>query len=247
MERAAMIEPPIPGFTGVLWDARPAEKLAHDLTTGPGARPMADAGAAWSRIAVAFGAAMAEYPQIIGRLQEAWRSEGSGPVLGRIATLSHWLADAAAAASRNAALTGGQAIAYEVACAAMPDPADITELAAALRTVEQVGAALGAPLVGAVADIDTAQQAAKATAARVMHVYEAASAQLAVPWEQATPPGLVSAATPAAEDRPVPGARISGEMPGARPPGGGGGGGGGPRGLGGPGGGRGARGGPRRG
>ncbi|MGI5218903.1 PPE domain-containing protein [Nocardia sp. CA-290969] len=194
-----MIEPPIPGFTGVIWAARPAEKLAHDLTTGPGARPMTDAAAAWSRLAAEFGAAVLEYDRIMARMREAWRSTESGPAIDRFTTLRHWLVDAAAAAGRNAALAGGQAVAYEVAGLAMPHTADIAALTATIRSLEQVGAALGAPLVATVADTDAEQHLAKANAARVMHSYESASATLAEPWQQAQPPEIVSSTAWAAE------------------------------------------------
>ncbi|WP_280434397.1 PPE domain-containing protein [Nocardia carnea] len=199
-----MIEPPMPGFTGVIWAARPAEKLAHDLATGPGARPMAEAAAAWSRLAAVFGAAVIEYDRIMARMRDSWRSTESGPVIDRFATLRHWLVDTAAAAGRNAALAGGQAVAYEVACLAMPHMADIAALTATIRSLEQVGAALGAPLVATVADADAEQDLTKANAARVMHSYESASALLAVPWQQVRPPEIVSGTAWAAEHGATP-------------------------------------------
>lgn len=194
-----MIEPPVPGFTGVIWEARPAEKLAHDLATGPGVRPMAEAGAAWSRLAAAFGAAVVEYDLIMARMRDSWRSTESEPAIERFTTLRHWLVDVAAAAGRNAELAGGQAVAYEVASLAMPHTDDIAALTAAIRSFEQMGAALGAPLVGAVAEVDAEQNVAKANAARVMHGYESASSALALPWEQVRPPEIVSGAALEAE------------------------------------------------
>ncbi|MEU4312769.1 PPE domain-containing protein [Nocardia sp. NPDC024068] len=199
-----MIEPPIPGFTGVIWAARPAEKLAHDLATGPGARPMTEAAAAWSRLAAEFGAAVIEYDRIMARMRDAWRSTESGPAIDRFATLRHWLVDTAAAAGRNAALAGGQAVAYEVAGLAMPHTADIAALTAAIRSLEQVGAALGAPLIATVADTDAEQDLTKANAARVMHSYELASASLALPWQQVQPPEIVSSTAWAAERSAAP-------------------------------------------
>ncbi|MFI5717452.1 PPE domain-containing protein [Nocardia sp. NPDC051750] len=213
-----MIEPPIPGFTGVIWAARPAEKLAHDLTTGPGVRPMAEAAAAWSRLAAEFGAAVIEYDRIVARLRDSWRSTESGPAIDRFATLRTWLADTAAAAARNASLAGGQVIAYEVASLAMPHMDDIAALTAAASSLEQVGAALGAPLVATVADIAAEQDLAKASAARVMHGYESASASLAVPWQQAQPPEIVSSAAWEAERSAAPvsdAVPVSGALPAA--------------------------------
>lgn len=194
-----MIEPPVAGFTGVIWEARPAEKLAHDLGAGPGVRPMADAGAAWSRIAAAFGAAVIEYDRVLAQLRESWRSSESELAIDRFAALRHWLVDAATAAGRHAAMAGGQAVAYEVASLAMPHLADLAALEATVRSIEQMGAALGTPLVGAIAEADTEQNLAKANAARVMQNYESASAQLASPWEQHAPPEIVSGTALAAE------------------------------------------------
>ncbi|WP_327151648.1 PPE domain-containing protein [Nocardia sp. NBC_01329] len=199
-----MIEPPVPGFTGVIWEARPAEKLAHDLGTGPGGRPMTEAGAAWSELAAAFGTAVVEYDRIMARMRDSWRSTESGPAIDRFATLRHWLVDAAAAAGRNASLAGGQAVAYEVARLAMPHMAEIAALTAAIQSLEQIGAALGAPLVAAVAEVDTEQNLAKANAARVMQGYESASASLALPWEQVHPPEIVSDAALEAERSAAP-------------------------------------------
>ncbi|MEU1980938.1 PPE domain-containing protein [Nocardia sp. NPDC019395] len=194
-----MIEPPVVGFTGVIWESRPAEKLAHDLTTGPGVRATADAAAAWGRIAAAFGTAVVDYDRIIARMREAWGSTESGPVIDRFATLRHWLVDVAAEAGRNASLAAGHAVAYEVAALAMPHTADLAALAETLRGLEQAGAALGAPLVAAVADVDAEQHLAKADAARVMQGYEAAATELAVPPQQPQPPTIVSDTALAAE------------------------------------------------
>ncbi|WP_063130244.1 PPE domain-containing protein [Nocardia fusca] len=208
-----MIEPPIPGFTGVIWAARPAEKLAHDLATGPGVRPMAEAGAAWSRLAAVFGAAVIEYDQIMARMRDSWRSTESGPAIDRFAALRHWLADTAAAAGRNASLAGGQAVAYEVASLAMPHLDDLAALTAAARSLEQVGAALGAPLVATVADTAAEQDLTKASAARVMHGYESASASLAAPWQHVQPPEIVSSTAWEAERSTAP--PVSGAVPAA--------------------------------
>ncbi|MFQ6324607.1 PPE domain-containing protein [Nocardia sp. CWNU-33] len=205
-----MVEPPVIGFTGVVWPARRTEQLARDLTTGPGATPMADASTAWAQLATSFGAAVVEYDQIVAAIRESWRSSESDVVLERVTKLRDWLIDAAAAAGQNATRTAGQAIAYEVARLAMPHVAEIAALEAAKKGIEQAGAALGAPLVAAAAQIDGEQDLAKANAARVMQSYESATTPLATPWPQTHPPVIAtsvaleaeqsaaSAATPAA-------------------------------------------------
>ncbi|WP_327112654.1 PPE family protein [Nocardia sp. NBC_01730] len=194
-----MVEPPVVGFTGVIWEARPTEQLARDLTTGRGVAPMAEAGAAWAQLAASFGAAVVEYDQIIAKIRESWRSAESGPVIDRIATLRDWLVDAAAAAGHNASRASGQAVAYEVARLAMPHVAEIAALEVAKRGIEQAGAALGAPLVAAAAQVDTEQNLAKANAARVMQSYESATTPLAMPWHQQHPPVIASSAALDAE------------------------------------------------
>ncbi|MGO4615617.1 PPE domain-containing protein [Nocardia sp. 2YAB30] len=194
-----MVEPPVIGFTGVVWQARPTEQLARDLTTGPGAAPMADASAAWGKLAVSFGAAVVEYEKILAKIRESWRNGQSEAVLERITKLRDWLVDAAAAASQNAAKAGAQAVAHEVARMAMPHVAEIAALEAVKRGIEHAGAALGAPLVAAAAQVDSEQDMAKANAARVMQTYEAAATQLAMPWQQQHPPVIATAAALEAE------------------------------------------------
>lgn len=194
-----MVEPPVIGFTGVVWPARTTEQLARDLTTGRGAAPMAEAGTAWTQLAAGFGAAVVEYDQIVAELRESWRSDGSDLVLERIGKLRDWLADAAASAGRNAASAGGQAAAYEVARLAMPHVAEIAALEAVKQSIEHAGAALGAPLVAAAAQVDDQQDLAKADAARVMQSYESATTPLASPWVQEHPPVIATSAALEAE------------------------------------------------
>ena len=187
-----MIEPPGDGFTGVVWEARPTERLARELTVGPGSIPMAEAAAAWGRIAAHFAAAVLDYDRIVAEIRGHWRSERSDEVVERVARMRDWLSDAATAAGRNAAHAGEQAAAYEVARLAMPHVTEIAALEQALRTVQTAGAALGAPLLGTAADISADQDVAKSGAARVMRTYEAATEPLAVPWQQAEPPVLAT-------------------------------------------------------
>ncbi|WP_194817364.1 PPE domain-containing protein [Nocardia sp. XZ_19_385] len=194
-----MVEPPIPGFTGVVWEARPTEKLAQDLSTGRGAVPMAEAAQAWTRLGASFGGAVVEYDQIIKAIGESWRSETSPEILDRITKLREWLLEAAGSAAQNATKTGTQALAYQVAQLAMPHVTEVAALEQAKKTVEAIGMGLGAPLVGAAADIDAEQDLAKANAARVMRVYEEATKPLETPWLQSTPPVIANAAALEAE------------------------------------------------
>ncbi len=194
-----MVEPPNVGFTGVVWDARPTERLAKDLTTGPGAAPMAEAAAAWAKVAAAFGEAVIDYPQIMAVLRRAWKSDVSGPAIEHISQLEKWLLESARAAGENAAKAGVQVVAYEVAKLAMPAVVEIAAVADAKEKIENLGTAMGAPLMAAASGIEEKQQHTKAAAARVMQVYEAATAPLAAAWEHQRPPVISTGAALAAE------------------------------------------------
>ncbi|MEV0356828.1 PPE domain-containing protein [Nocardia sp. NPDC050697] len=199
-----MIEPPQPGFTGVVWEAREPDRLARELTTGAGAVPLAEAGAAWASLAATFGAAVLEYEQIVQRMRGAWQSGTSRAVLDRVATLRDWLIDASAAAGSNALRAQTQAAAHELARLTMPNAADIAAIAEVERTLEQMTAAMGAPIRAIAAQTDEDADVAKAAASRVMRTYEAATEPLAVPWLQQQPPVLASPAALAAEQGGAP-------------------------------------------
>ncbi|WP_067674194.1 PPE domain-containing protein [Nocardia miyunensis] len=194
-----MIEPPQPGFTGVVWEAREPDRLARDLDTGPGPLPMAEAGATWSRLATSFGAAAVEYEAIMVSLRGAWQSTASVGVHDRISALRDWLAGAAQAAAANAAKAQEHAAANELARLTMPNMADIKAIQEAQQMLQQIGISLGAPIQAIAAVTDTDSDIAKATASRVMRVYEAATEPLATPWVQDHPPELTSGTALAAE------------------------------------------------
>ncbi|MFC8527927.1 PPE domain-containing protein [Nocardia sp. NPDC057227] len=185
-----MIEPPQPGFTGVVWEARPPQRLAEELSTGPGSVPMAEAAHAWTRLAGAFGAAVLEYEHALGELRGAWQSGRSGEVIEAITALRQWLLDVAGAAAANAARMQAQVAAYEIAMIAMPNLVDIEAIQQAQRAVESIGAALGGPIKAVAAQTDTEADQAKAVASRVMRSYEAATEPLALAWEQQHPPRI---------------------------------------------------------
>ncbi|MQY25012.1 PPE domain-containing protein [Nocardia aurantia] len=194
-----VVEPMAPGFTGQVWEAKPPEQLARDLVTGAGAAPTAEAGLAWARLGAGFAAAAIDYEHILGLIDSAWQSQASRDVLERIRALRNWLAEAAAAAAANAAQAEAHAAAYEIARLAMPDAGEVEAIHSMQQNLEQVGTALGAPMLGALAQLDGQADAAKAVAARVMRTYEAATEPLATPWEHQAPPVVVSDAALAAE------------------------------------------------
>ncbi|WP_327143753.1 PPE domain-containing protein [Nocardia sp. NBC_01327] len=187
-----MLETTKPGFTGTVWEARPPEQLARDLVTGAGAVPAAEAGLAWARLSAGFGAAALEYEHILEILDSAWESKNSKPFIERIRALRDWLASSAADAAANAAQAEAHAAAYEIAKLAMPDANDVEQIKHLKELLEQLGTAVGAPMLAQVAQTDTAADEAKAVAARVMRTYEAATESLATPWEHQAPPEITA-------------------------------------------------------
>ncbi|MEV0551539.1 PPE domain-containing protein [Nocardia salmonicida] len=183
-----MIEPPQPGFTGVVWSARPPEKLAHDLTSGAGSVPMAEAIAAWTRLAASYGAAVLEYEKVLVDLRGAWQSGRSDEVVQRVTTLRDWLLESSTVAASNAARLQAQVAAYEVARLSMPNTADIEAIQQVQRMLESMTGMLGAPIRAVAADADAEGDVAKAVASRVMENYEKATEPLATPWQHQEPP-----------------------------------------------------------
>ncbi|UFS95423.1 PPE domain-containing protein [Nocardia huaxiensis] len=200
-----MIEPPEPGFTGVLWDGREPERLARELTTGPGALPMAEAGIAWARLAAGLGAAVLEYEAVMNGLRAGWQSTASQDMIERVSTLRTWLGEAAAAATANAVRAETQAATYELARLAMPNTAQLEAIEQVRQLLGQIGAALGAPVKAIAAGNDDAADAAKAAASRVMREYETATEPLSKAWEQERPPVVAAEAALAAEQAGTPG------------------------------------------
>ncbi|WP_282776048.1 PPE domain-containing protein [Nocardia sp. CC201C] len=186
-----MLEPQNPGFTGTVWEARPPEQLARDLVTGAGAVPAAEAGLAWARLGASFAAAAVEYDRILTTLGTAWESSNSGPAIERFRLLRDWLTSSAAAAAGNATQAESHAVAYEIARLAMPDAQETEALRDLQKLMEQVGTALGAPMLAKISQVEGDADAAKAVAARVMRTYEAATETLATPWEHEAPPVVV--------------------------------------------------------
>jgi PPE-repeat protein len=185
------VEPPQIGFTGKIWDAVSAETLAKELAAGAGAAPMADAAVAWGKLAAGLVSASAEYQAILDMLGQAWMSGNRDDALDKLRAMQDWLTDIADAAVGNAGKAEHQAAAYQIAKLAMPDVQDISETQATATHLIH-GAALGAPLVGAIAQVEHQIDGARKQAARVMQTYEAATAPLAHPWQQPAPPVVSS-------------------------------------------------------
>ncbi|WP_084514161.1 PPE domain-containing protein [Nocardia acidivorans] len=187
-----MLEPTNPGFTGVVWDARPPEQLARDLVTGAGAVPAAEAGLAWARLSAGFAAAAIDYERILENLDSAWESRGSKQFIERVRVLRDWFATSAAEAANNAARAENHAATYEIARLAMPDADDVEKLKHLREMLEQLGTAIGAPMLAKLAQTDTDADTVKVVAARVMRTYEGSTESLATPWEHQAPPEITA-------------------------------------------------------
>ncbi|MRH88647.1 PPE domain-containing protein [Nocardia sp. SYP-A9097] len=208
-----MLEPTIPGFTGQIWEARPPEQLARDLVTGVGAVPAAEAGLAWARVSAGFAAAAIDYERILENLSSAWESTNSKQFIERIRALRDWFATSAAEAANNAAQAESHAAAYEIARLAMPDADDVEKLKHLREMLEQLGTAIGAPMLAKLAQTDTDSDTVKAVAARVMRTYEGATETLATPWEHQAAPEITAGMTTTQSVPQVDPETVTPEMP----------------------------------
>ncbi|MBU3064920.1 PPE domain-containing protein [Nocardia sp. NEAU-G5] len=186
------------GFTGRVWEATPADKLARDLVTGPGALPMVDAGIAFGELSTVLTEAASEYQAILGELADAWRSAGNEAGVQRLAELRNWMAEAAEAAAVNAASAEAQAVAYTTALAAMPGEAE-QAVCQAVKDVAAPQFPLGGSLLGTVASRESEAHAMRSVAAQVMRSYEAATTPVAQPWTPPAAPVVTSDAALLAE------------------------------------------------
>ncbi|GAA3697192.1 PPE domain-containing protein [Gordonia hankookensis] len=187
------------GFTGVIWDARPTEKLAFDLGDGPGPGPLTDAGLAWGTVSAELASAATEYGSILAALGLNWRSPHTSAAFEKLTRLAPWFAETAAAAGRNAGRAEGQAAAVTVARLTMPNIVEVDVAEKAMHAATVVSA-LAPALVGAAAHAERALHDQKLRAARVMETYEAATESAARPWTDSRPaPDLVSAGPLGAE------------------------------------------------
>jgi hypothetical protein len=196
-----MVEPQHPGFTGAVWDAVPPEQLAHELTTGPGAAPVAETGLAYSGLSAGLGGAAAEFRSILSVIGDAWGSKSSEDGIAQMRGLADWFDEIATAARQNAETAAHQATSCEIAQVAMPHVAEVTQ---AVRTAQAMlhGSVLGAPLAGL---LDTAEQQLddmREQAAQVMRTYEAASEKMAHVWQQQHAPDVSDGANLLTEQSP---------------------------------------------
>jgi len=188
------------GFTGRVWEAVPADQLVREVTTGPGARPMAEAAGAFERLAAGLSEATAEYRAILLVLGRGWRSDTGDAVVARVTALQHWLDDTAAATADTANRAAAQAAAYQTAVVAMPGATDLAVLQQLSDTLTH-GISLGGPVTGISAELEDRADTVTSLAAEAMRQYEIATTPLAEPWPQQHPPVLTTETALVAERR----------------------------------------------
>ncbi|GAB11909.1 hypothetical protein GOARA_091_00270 [Gordonia araii NBRC 100433] len=181
------------GFTGVVWESRPTEKLATDLVSGAGPAPLAEAGLAWANLAEEVAAIGVEYAKVLANLGVHWESLTFNHAFEKLMQLAPWFADTAAKLTDTAVKAETQAAANTVALATMPSLPEvaITEEMAAL--LAQAGVMLGAPMVASGTANDKVKHEMAQRAARVMQSYEQATQPVAAAWSIGKPPQIVSA------------------------------------------------------
>lgn len=178
------------GFTGVSWESRSTERLARDLTDGPGPTSVGNAGAAWMRVAKEFAAASADFDKALDRLRGAYSSSGANLAVSRLEEFGNWLRATSVNAAANGERAERAAVANTVAVLAMPSVSEAIEAKTAHDMMASLAAYNGAVLNGHFAAFDEAAAHHSASAAAVMHQYEDACAELAKPWDEPPPPDL---------------------------------------------------------
>lgn len=187
------------GFTGVVWDTRTTERLAHDLGDGAGPAPLAEAGRAWGAVSTELATAGLEYASIIATLGVHWESAYSSTAFEKLTGLAPWFADTAAAAADNAVRAEAQAAAVSVARLSMPNLAEVDIARSVMQSAASISS-LAPAMVGAAAHAERALHDQRMRASRVMQSYESATEPAARPWDSASPaPNLVSGSALAAE------------------------------------------------
>jgi PPE family len=187
------------GFTNVAWESRGAEKLARDLTVGPGPMSVGQAGAAWVRIADEWSNISQEFDKAVEKLKGSFVSKGADSAARKLEEFGQWLQSVSLSAADNGQRAEDAAVAYSVAVLAMPSVSEAIRARAAHDTMASLAAYNGAILNGQFAEFDEAITAHQANASTVMYQYEQACSALAAPWQQPLAPEVSSRAALTAE------------------------------------------------
>lgn len=179
------------GFTGVIWESRPAERLEHDLTNGAGPAPLAEAGVAWTKLAAMLGDIELSYRQVIDTLAADVNTGSNAALLERMRTLVNWFGDSARLALENARRAEAQSAANSVALLAMPSAPELHFTQQMQTLLTHGGGMLGAPALGLGAQAERVKHEQAQRASQAMQQYEAATTPVAKPWHASVKPAEV--------------------------------------------------------
>lgn len=167
------------GFTGVEWELRSPEELAHTLTAGPGPGQAGELAAVWTAAAVELEAVASEYRRLAVELSVEWVSEASPGLDDRSREVADDVYGLATRARELADRAGAHAHDHGIARAAMPKAAETAVTSRALDALESLGPGLAGILTGATDALETVQADQRRAAARVMSEYEKRTTLLA--------------------------------------------------------------------
>ena len=184
------------GFTGVVWEARTPQRLAADLRTGPGERPLTAATCDWRAVAVELESAADEVDALLAGLGEAWISGAAGVVAARLGEVGGWLRAQAARADDVSVSAHAHAIGVVVARTTMPHPAE-TDAAVTVRD-KVLGHDPVSALTGAAGAVEWLIEQQRLAASRVMSAYETAAERVCLATPIPLPPPPLPAAVAAA-------------------------------------------------
>jgi hypothetical protein len=187
------------GFTNVAWESRSAERLARDLTDGPGPTSVGQAGAAWVRVADEWASIAAEFGAVVDKIKDSFSSQGADAAARKLEEFGAWLASVAVSAAGNGERAEQAAVAYSVAVLGMPSVSQVIQARTTHEVMASLAAYNGAVLSGQFAEFDEAVAAHRVAASAVMYQYEEACDGVGGPWPQPAVPDAVKGAALTAE------------------------------------------------
>lgn len=187
------------GFTNVAWESRSAERLARDLTDGPGPTSVGQAGAAWVRVADEWASIAAEFGAVVDRIKGSFSSQGADAAARRLEEFGAWLGSVAVSAADNGQRAEQAAVAYSVAVLGMPSVSQVIAAKTSHDVMASLAAYNGAALTGQFAEFDEAVAAHRGAASAVMYQYEEACDGVDRPWPQPAVPDAAKGAALTAE------------------------------------------------
>ena len=187
------------GFTDVAWESRSTERLARDLTEGPGPMSVGRAGVAWVRVGNELASVCEEYDRVVEKIKGSFVSQGADAAARKLEEFGRWLQAVSLSAAGNGERAEEAAVANSVAVLAMPSVSEAVEARTSRDVMASLAAYNGAILDGRFAEFDEAVTADQANASAVMYQYEEACGAMAAPWGQPLAPEVSNGAALKAE------------------------------------------------